>query len=207
MKRIFLFIAILCAACTALRAQSESDLGLWSSIHVNKGWSDAYAFARVEHRSYEQMSATDCWFALAGVGYKLTDWLKADLSCEHWELPSSGDASFHKAVACVNGTLKSGALAVSVREKYELKLDSLTGTMRTRLRAQYGFSACTPYVMYEFFNGFSGKGWVRSLHYFGTEIKVSKHSTVDLFYMYNLYPTGGATASCHVLGAGYVLSL
>ena len=48
-----------------------------------------------------------------------------------------------------------------------------------------------------------GKGWVRSLHYAGTEISLGSGHSLDFFYMYHLYDKGGLTGACHLLGAGY----
>lgn len=169
--------------------------------------------ARAEHRSYDNMGATECYFGMAGAGYKFTPWLKGDLSYEYWQIPVSSLPTTHKGVACLTATLKRDALSVSLREKYELAFNvggaSGKGTMRSRIRAQYDFekSGLTPYFMYEYFNGFSGSLWQRSLHYFGTEIKLGGPHSLDLFYMYHLYPKATSVACCHLLGIGYVLVL
>ena len=88
---------------------------------------------------------------------------------------------------------------------YNPDAESFSNTLRTRLRAQYKAqdSILTPYVMYELFGSLDGKGWVRSLHYAGTEISLGHGHSLDFFYMYHLYDKGGLTGACHLLGAGY----
>lgn len=203
-------IVILALCCSAqLSAQVPSDLGAWNHITLIKSFGKPYAMARLEHRSYDNMGSTECAFAMAGGGYRFTKWLQGDLSYEYWKIPAAGDTKYHKAVFCLTGTLRREALSVSLKEKYELAFNaaggSPSGTLRTRLRTQYSPSdfILRPYLISEFFNGFNGTGWIRSLHYIGTDIPVGQHSTFDLYYMYHLYNRAGSVASCHILGLGY----
>ena len=190
-------------------AQSSSDYGTWSSIQLVKSFGAPYAMARLEHRSFDNVHSTECWFAMAGGGYNFNKWLKGDLSYEYWSIPSAGNMVQHKAVLSFTETLKREGLAVALREKYELAYnpdaESFSNTLRTRLRAQYKAqdSILTPYVMYELFGSLDGKGWIRSLHYAGTEISLGHGHSLDFFYMYHLYDKGGLTGTCHLLGAGY----
>ena len=210
MKKILISIlsALLFFSLQA-NAQSESDLGTWSSIQLVKSFGAPYAMARFEHRSFDSIRSTECWFAMAGGGYNFNSWLKGDLSYEYWSIPSAGNLIQHKAVLCLTETLKREGLAISLREKYELAYtpssQSYSNTLRTRLRGQYRApdSALTPYMMYEIFGSFDGKGWIRSLHYAGTEISLGGGHSLDFFYMYHLYDKGGLTGACHLLGAGY----
>lgn len=190
-------------------AQSESDFGTWSSIQLVKSFGAPYAMARLEHRSFESVHSTECWFAMVGGGYNFNNWLKGDLSYEYWSIPSAGNMIQHKAVLSFTETLKREGLAVALREKWELAYnpvaESFSNTLRTRLRGQYKApdSAFTPYLMYEIFGSMDGKGWVRSLHYAGTEISLGGGHSLDFFYMYHLYDKGGLTGASHLLGAGY----
>ena len=212
MKRIVLSVlSALVLFPLQASAQSTSDLGTWSSIQLVKSFGAPYAMARFEHRSFDSVRSTECWFVMAGGGYNFNSWLKGDLSYEYWSIPSAGNMVQHKAVLCLTETLKREGLALALRQKYELAYNpatqSCSNTLRTRLRGQYKApdSAFTPYLMYEFFNSLDGKGWVRSLHYAGTEISLGGGHSLDLFYMYHLYDKGGLTAACQLLGAGYTL--
>ena len=212
-KKIFLVVATAILFSGAAGAQVSTDLGTWSSVHITKSFDRAFVMARFEHRSFDRIRATECYFAMAGAGYRFNGWLAGDLSYEFWKIPSAGNITTHKAVASLTGTLKRDALAVSLREKYELAFNAAGGapggTLRSRLRTQYGLSdiPLTPYLMFELFNGFNGEGWIRSLHYAGAEIKISRHSTIDVFYMYHLFDKADNVFACNILGIGYMLTL
>ena len=208
-KRLICLLSALALCAAPAFAQSQSDLGTWSSIQLVKSFGAPYAMARAEHRSYDHISATECWFLMAGGGYNFNSWLKGDLSYEYWKIPSAGDLVQHKAVFCFTETLKREGLAVALREKYELAYnpaaESFSHTLRTRLRGQYkaADSIFTPYLMYEYFTNLSTGKWVRSLHYAGTEISLGGGHSIDLFYMYHLYGTAIGTAAVNTLGVGY----
>ena len=211
MKRIIVTLLAVTAVFTAknANAQTTSDLGTWSSVQLVKSFGAPYAMARVEHRSFDNIQDTECWFAMAGGGYNFNGWLKGDLSYEYWQIPAAGGITQHKAVLCLTETLKREGLALALREKYELAYnpdaESFSNTLRTQIRGQYKApeSRWTPYLMYEFFNSFDTGKWVRSLHYAGTEISLGKGHGLDFFYMFHLYDKGGLTAACHTLGIGY----
>ena len=208
-KHVIAIISALIVFSLQASAQSTSDLGTWSSIQLVKSFGAPYAMARVEHRSFDSIHSTECWFAMAGGGYNFNKWLKGDLSYEYWSIPSAGNMVQHKAVLCLTETLKREGLAVALREKWELAYnpasESFSNTLRTRLRGQYKApdSIFTPYLMYEFFSSLDGKGWVRSLHYAGTEISLGGGHSLDFFYMYHLYDKAGLVGACHVIGVGY----
>ncbi|MBO6045787.1 MAG: hypothetical protein J6P69_08070 [Bacteroidales bacterium] len=61
MKKAFLIILsslVLFAANS--NAQSFSDLGTWSSVQLIKSLGAPYAMARLEHRSFDNISDTEC---------------------------------------------------------------------------------------------------------------------------------------------------
>lgn len=212
MKKAFLTIlSALALSVASASAQTVSDFGTWTNIQLIKSFGAPYAMARLEHRSYDHMGSTECWFAMAGGGYNFNSWLKGDLSYEYWSIPSAGDLVQHKAVLSFTETLKREGLAIALKEKYELAYNpaagSFSNTFRARLRGQYNpqGSIFTPYMMYEIFNSFDSMKWVRSLHYAGTEISLGGGHSLDLFYMYHLYDKGGLMAACHLLGIGYTL--
>ena len=208
-KSIISILSALLLFSLQASAQSVSDLGTWSSIQLVKSFGAPYAMARLEHRSFDSIRSTECWFAMAGGGYNFNSWLKGDLSYEYWSIPSAGNMVQHKAVLCFTETLKREGLAIALREKYELAFnpasETFSNTLRTRLRGQYKVpdSAFTPYLMYEFFSSLDSKRWVRSLHYAGTEISLGGGHSLDFFYMFHLYNTASSPKGCNLLGAGY----
>ena len=207
MRKIFFSIAVLLLSGVYALAQEpvKDDAGSWLNLQVNGGFGKAYTFARLEHRSNESFSNTECWFAVAGGGYSLTKWLKADVSYEFWHLGPENIR--HKAVLSTMGTMNRSGLSAQVREKLELAFNPETGkctpTLRSRLRVQYAVpnSAFRPYCMAEIFTWDS---WQRSLYYAGTEISLNKNLFIDIFYLYHL-PSGGRPE--HVAGLGLYLNL
>ena len=119
-KVLFLILSAIAVLSVKANAQSVSDLGTWSSIQLVKSYGAPYAMARLEHRSYDNIQGTECWFAMAGGGYNFNSWLKGDLSYEYWSIPSAGNMIQHKGVLSFTETLKREGLAVALREKYEL---------------------------------------------------------------------------------------
>ena len=96
MKKLFFpFISALMLLSAQANAQSVSDLGTWSSIQLIKSYGAPYAMARLEHRSYNSISDTECWFAMAGGGYNFNSWFKGYLSYEYWSIPSAGNMVQH----------------------------------------------------------------------------------------------------------------
>lgn len=209
-RNVLSMLVALTLPVMVMAAQDKADLGSWCSLQAVKSFDRAFATVRLENRSFERMESTECSFAMVGAGYRFAPWLTADLSYEFWKIDVAGDLLTQKAVGSVTASQKFGDLAFSLREKYELAFPDggeAYGTLRSRLRAQYSCGTLTPYLMYEYFNGFSGTGWVRSLHYAGVEVRFAQHHCLDFFYMYHLFPSGASTAACNILGLGYTLSL
>lgn len=199
-KSLIVALAIALSVFVPVVSRAD-DGGAWLTLQANKGWKDCYAFAHLEYRANNQFKSTDAWFLAAGGGYKFTPWLKGDLSYEYWDVNLG--TSIHKAVLSANATLARENLAVSIREKLEFAVtpskSATSWTLRSRLRAQYSIpdSIFTPYAMAEVFNWSS---WIRSLHYVGTEMKLSTHSVLDVYYLYHL-PAGAPAV--HLLGVAY----
>ena len=130
MKKAFVsLLSALALFAAQASAQTSSDLGTWSSVQLVKSFGAPYAMARLEHRSYDNLRSTECWFAMAGAGYNFNSWLKGDLSYEYWQIPAAGGITQHKAVLCLTETLKREGLAVALREKYELAYNSGCGSV------------------------------------------------------------------------------
>jgi len=200
-----------------LYAQTDNDFGTWTSLQVIKTWKNQdrgvspYAQGRAELRSFENASAVESYFLTVGGGCAFNKYFRADLGYEFWKMPGHNNTTTHKGVVCLTGSISSGGLGFFLREKYEMaytqELHTTAHTLRTRLRAQYSISSIrlTPYMMYELFGSLTGMGWLRSLHYAGAEFRFGKHNMVDLFYLYNLYPSVDGTCGRHIAGLGYYL--
>ena len=203
-KSVITFLSAILVFSLQASAQSTSDLGTWSSIQIVKSFGAPYAMARLEHRSFNNIHSTECWFAMVGGGYNFNSWLKGDLSYEYWSIPSVGNMIQHKAVLSFTETLKREGLAVAIREKYELAYNpatkSCSNTLRTRLRD--GRLIQNPVRELERYRGV--KIAYQNVLICG-EISLGGGHSLDLFYMYHLFDMAGLTGACHLLGAGYSL--
>lgn len=199
MKKLVCIIAAAMGICAAASAQKTSDLGAWLNLQatasIGKG---GYALLRGEYRANNDLKNTECMFMVLAGGYRFAPWLSADLGYEMWSIGSNLN---QKAVLTATGTLRRENLAFSLREKYELTFTpsgSTNNCLRSRIRGQYySEGAFRPYLAAELF---AWSGWQRALFYIGTEISLSKHSTIDIFYCYHM-PNG--TMPVSTLGLGY----
>jgi Protein of unknown function (DUF2490). len=196
--------------------KAQTDFGTWTNIQANKVWKGgAYAFTRLEHRSFNNARSTECMFIAAGGGYRFTNWLTADLSYEFWDIQRM--LNYHKAVLCATATKNEGDWSFMLKEKYELALNPASGdlshTLRTRVRAKYTVPSpnslkVSPYLMFEMFNDLGRMTWIRDLHYAGCELSFNRHHSLDLYYMFHLWDKASTTpyiiySSCNIAGIGY----
>lgn len=210
MKRI---LTLATSLLLSLPLLSGADFGCWTHAMAIKSFENgAYATGRIEHRSFENSKSSECWFTAWGGGYNFNKWFKADLGYEYWEILHK--IHQHKAVLTTTGTVRDNAWTFSLRAKWELayspESNPCTNTLRLRMRGQYRFDgpiSFTPYVQIENFTSMDGKGWIRNLYYAGCEYGLSKHHSIDLYYMYHEFNSPSAlpytSASCHILGLGY----
>jgi len=213
-KHIILTAAAVFATVTAFAQDSSEspdnrDFGTWIHAQTMKSFGKTFAMARIEHRSCEDVSATYAWFVALGGGYNFTKWLSWDICYEYWQMPTLQNAQYHKMTTELMGTMRRSELSVQLKARYELAFNAAGGSpqslMRWRVKAQYSPSdfLLRPYVMIELFHGFGGVGWLRNLHYVGSDIALSRNHLLDVYYLYNLAPRNGDMYHYHILGLGY----
>lgn len=202
---LFSFVLLLLTNAQAQEKQHD-DFGIWGDVHFTKTWDNGiYIGLRAEGRSCDLTRSLDCWFIRPIVGYKPLKWLKFDAAYDFLMLPES--CIRHDFLFSVTGTLKRENLSVSWRERYMLMAmhdgSSLSHTLRSFLQVKYqiGESRFAPYMAIELF---TWDKWQKTRHYVGTDIRVSKHSALDIYYVY--YTFAGRPAE-HIAGIGYNISL
>ena len=205
MKPIKVLLAfLLLLSCASVTAQDTFCLR--NKIKITKGWDKAYTALQLEHWTQ------DCWFVRPIVGYKFTPWLKGDVAYE-FRQKYSHDLK-QKGLVSLTGTLRSGNISISVRERYQLEFTRKDGAssfgpgksvLRSMLTAKYSIpeSAFCPYLSAE---AFTWKTWEKARFSAGTLLRVSERSSFDVFYMYTIFASQ-PTASQHALGICYYLSL
>lgn len=199
-------IAVVLFLGTVCRAQERDDFGIWQSINlkgnIGKGWSAGLWF---EHRSKESARTLDCALVMPYVNYRPVSYLQFGYSSEYI---LTGGPKYITCRPSVTLLLSSGDLSFQLRELpiYEHNLDTGNGswTLRTRGKAAYAIPGThlKPYVSCELF---TADKWKKTRHYFGTEWKIDKHSTLDVFYMYYVMST--LPYQRHVLGLSYTFGL
>jgi len=215
MKNVKLALAATLMAIAAVSAKAQQykdDFGTWTTVEIIKSWQKPMVICHLEHRSMSGASETEAFFGVLGAGYRFTPWLMLDGGYEYWRIPARG-WNLHKGVAALTGTLKRENLTFQLRERYELSFNQAGGapthTLRSKIRGQYSPTnfCMKPYIMYEIFNGLGDTyGWLRSLHYLGSDIVINKHNIFDVYYMYHMFPgIDGLTCSRHTLGVTYRL--
>ena len=208
-KRIFIVLVVTISVVNSnpLFAQKndKDDFGMWFVAQMTKNWDNGlYIAMRGEFRTKEMGGKMDITYLRPTFGYAPLKWLKIDVAYDIMLL-SSG-ALRHDFLFSVTGTLSKENLSVSVRERYMLaynqKEKTYTNVIRSFLRAQYKAGCCTPYLALEIF---SWSKWNMTQYFVGTEIAFAKHSSFDIFYMYNSYAS--KPQAQHTAGLGYLLKL
>lgn len=109
----------------------------------------------------------------------------------------------HRAVYDVTGSMKSGDLQVSVRERYIHAWSPAIGTqsneLRSLLKVQYNIpdSAFHPYLSAEVFTW--GDRWKKTRHHVGCMYDLAQGVQVECYYLY--FTFDGKPAE-HVIGLG-----
>lgn len=240
MKRIILSILIAMPLAAAAQ-QNSTDAGLWLSAEavkkIDKKWS---VFGGAEYRLQDNFSAPDRWNVEIGARFKPLKWLKLDAgyklmrdySLEETKYKSDGATpnklipaywdTRHRFYAAATGSVKTGNLTFSLREKWqytyrpsltvdrydvddeEWETKEVSGKARHVLRSRLEAAlvvpqwAVEPYVSAEMYNM---KGGLEKTRYtVGADWKLSKKHAVGAFYR---YIDRKEDANSHIIGIGY----
>lgn len=204
-KKLIVFFCLLTAgALMTVSAQEKDTFGGWEHLDVGiplgkSGW-DVNLYLEHDNLEYRRL---DMFFASAGVGYKITDWLKAGVAYDFMVEP---EALAHRAVAYVTGTLKAGDLTVSLRERYQYIWSggvTRANELRSRLKAQYAIpgSRFSPYLAVEVY---TWDKWLKTRHYAGTTFSITDKIALEAYYMYFVFSSSPAR---HIIGVGININL
>jgi hypothetical protein len=235
MKYRILLGMMLWAAASSVSAQS-----LWTSAEAKARLARGLnVYAEGEYRTADGMDATERWAGSLGVDYRLIKPLKigagytyihqrqAESYTRKGNVISAYWQPKHRWHLDVTGSLRTGRLLWSLRERYQLthrtaqsvaKYDSDGSAksdeqieaqnkqvLRSRLQAEYliGKSRFRPYASAEVYNALDeGFDYTKSRFTLGTEYKLNKQHELDVFYRY-IHKDDSDEGAGHVIGVGY----
>ena len=128
--RLWLVLAFVLLASVEVKAEGD-DFGIWSEVDVEKKVTKNFSLeGGVEMRTRDNVKTVDRWSGSLGVGYKLTDWLKASADYtllydnnEKWNDKQTKVAKFwgtrHRFNVALTGSVNFGNLNVSLRERWQ----------------------------------------------------------------------------------------
>lgn len=209
MRKSLLILICLFPWFTNLKAEPD-DFGIWSYFQIKYDFSkNIYGATHFEHRSKDNTQHLDCFIARQYLGYRWNNWLKTDIAYDFIK----GRGNIHnRYLFSVTGTLNEGNFTASLRERYLFDYannysegeSSSNSVLRSKATFSYHIpkTCISPYLAYEMF---TWDKWNKTRNYAGAIIKLDKHSSLDLFYMY--YTKTQKAHQDHLLGLSYILSL
>jgi hypothetical protein len=219
-KKNFL-LTIIFAGMSGIILSQGNDFGIWA------GASGTYRFnkhfeARLSAclRTINKTSKTDQYFAEAGLGYRLNDYLSCEGSYRIIN-KNEADTAFHlrhKLYFNIKGTLPAGKFIFSGRLMYEKAMKSYiedgndlvpSHYIRLKLKTSYlsPASPLKPFMSFEpFVPIFEGNGFEikKSRSSAGAEIRISRHSSLEVSYIYERNKKTDVP-QMHIFSAGYDL--
>lgn len=197
LRKLSLAIAMLLLSSTALPADT---FGGWEFIEINHNFKNSKWFITnyTEHDNISY-SKFDCAYNRFTTGYNILPWLKFGVGYDFIIEPEKRFT--HRALAEITGTLKSGNLKASLRERYFhiWKPDGQSNELRSKLKVQYRIpdSKFSPYLAIEVFTW--GTEWKKARHYAACTYDFNSRMQLEWYYMYYAFKDNPAE---HVIGIG-----
>ena len=192
------------------KAQSAdySDLGSWLAVSVSRPFNERFsATVRLEQRTKDDFQGLNQIYSRASIYYKPSDWLRIDQQFD-WAYTPSGNRIRYVPGLRVSHKTERG-ISMYLRQWYMHtwypgQSKASVGTLRTKagLSHPVGEKGLTPHLDYEIFY------WdAVSQHrfYAGARVRLSKETSLDLFYLYQLFPI--REYGLHVTGINLAISL
>lgn len=197
-------LLLLLSLMTVPSMAQNHELGGWSSLQINKSIGTKGSLGiRGEMRGRAELHDLDLAFLRAMAGYRITPWLNGEVAVDHlWRTTVDQNRLLFSATA----TVRRSGFTLSVRQRYVYGHNCSGGghthLMRTMANLSHpiGESRYTPYISAE---GYYWSHWQMTNLFAGTKIKMSGHSTVELYYVCSIRPPKELVV--HSLGIGYSL--
>lgn len=185
MRKILLIVlaSIITVGAYAQQEQEvDNSFGGWFFVDANHDFSNGiYLRGFFEHDNY-QFQRLDCNYFRVSVGYKPLPWLSFGVNYVPVNLP--GNVWNHYGEADVMGTLKSGNISVSLRERWRFGYNVRCNELRSRLKVSYKFgdSGYLVYLAPEVFTW--GNEWMKTRHYVAAAKSFNEHIQLEIYYLY-----------------------
>ena len=202
-------ILLLCSIfnCNAQSAD-YSDLGSWLAISVNRPFSEhVSATVRLEQRTRDEFQGLNQIYSRASIYYKPTKWLRLDQQFDWAYTPTGNRIRYVPGLRVSHKTERGTSMYLRewyMHTWYPGQSKASVGTLRTKagLSHPVGEKGLIPHLDYEIFY------WdAVSQHrfYAGARVRLSKETSLDLFYLYQLFPI--REYGLHVTGINLSISL
>ena len=213
MKTLRTLFSLLCLFAVVYEAKAQTEWGLISGAGVKTSLSDKVSFGiDAELRLRNDFKTMERWGGGFNVGYKLTSWLQANTGYRFLYFYDGGGSwrPGHRTFASLTGTYRfSGNIKASLRERWQYTYTSGKGKnqLRSSLTLTYDRpkALLAPYICFEMYNSWEVE---KTRYIAGTNIHLSPHHTLNLFYRYQdkreNSPTSVDTQS---IGVVYTLKL
>lgn len=199
MNKLLILMYVLLAPTIGASAQQAEDntFGGWLFCNVNHDFDNGiYVSGYFEHENYHFQRLDSNYFRVSA-GYGILPWLK--MGVNYVPVYEPGNSWLHYGEVDLVGTLKSGNLKVSIRERYRYGFTNGKNELRSRLKVAYSFpdSKFGIYLAPEVFTW--GNEWKKTRHYAGGTFGITDKIQLEAYYMYYAFKDSPAE---NVIGFG-----
>ena len=194
---ILAFLPVLCAA-----QEEDNTFGGWIFAQAKHSFSNGMYASAYFHHSNFQFQRLESNYMRLSVGTAVLPWLSAGVN--YVPVFEPGGVTKHYAEADLVGTIKSGNIKISLRERYRYGFTTAKNELRTRLKVSYSFpeSRFGVYVAPEVFT--RGNDWLKTRHFAALTFDITRSLQFETYYMYYAFKSAPAE---NVLGLGLNLTL
>lgn len=182
--------AILLPAAISVNAREKDDFGSWQTITLDKKFAGKWnAGVLFEHRSKNDTKDLDCAVVMPYIQYKALPWLAFSFDSETVALGDRKMQITFRPAAILTHSIGNFNLSLRELPLYEYTFDTKASRWLLRTRGKVSFNisdtCLTPYAAAEVF---TTTKWEKTRYFLGTDISLSDHSTLGLYYVCQHFP-------------------
>lgn len=187
--------------CSLAQQADDNSFGGWFFAQLSHDLQNGMCLsAYLEHDNY-QFQRLEKVFMRFSVGYKPCPWLK---TCVNYVPSYQPEGISHCGEVDVVGTLRSGDLKVSIRERYRHGFSDNSHVLRSRLKVEYDIPD-SPFGLYLAPEVFTwGNEWKKTRHYCACTYDLNPTVQLEAYYLYYTFKNSPAE---NVIGIGVNLGI